>query len=307
MEDPYVTLGIASSASQDDIRAAYRKLAKLHHPDLNPGNAASEEKFKTVSAANELLSDPDKRAKFDRGELDAAGQERSSGPNYREHAEGAAGQRYSRAGPQPEAWDGADFSDLFGSMFNQGRRSSNGPRPGEDQRYKLTAAFLDAVNGATRRLTLPDGRTLDVKIPPGTAQGQVLRLKGQGDPGLAGGTNGDALIEIDIAHHRFFERSGNDISLVLPVSMAEAALGGPVQVPTPGGPVMMRIPPHSDSGAVLRLRGRGVPKHAGGAAGDLHATLRIVLGSIDPALDAFLKSWIPAQSFNPRAEMEAQP
>ncbi|MET3900924.1 DnaJ-class molecular chaperone [Devosia sp. UYZn731] len=304
MEDPYVTLGLKRDASQDDIRAAYRKLAKQHHPDLNPGNAAAEAKFKTVAAANELLSDPDKRARFDRGELDAAGQERPSGPSYREQAESTAGQRYSRAGPQSQAWNEADFSDLFGSMFNQGRRPNNGPRPGEDQRYTLTAAFLDAVNGATRRLTLPDGRTLDVKIPAGTAQGQVLRLRGQGGNGVAGGPGGDALIEIDIASHRFFERRGNDISFVLPVTLAEAALGGSVQVPTPAGPVMMRIPSHSDSGNELRLRGRGVPKHGGAAAGDLHATLRVMVGPSDPALEAFLKTWKPAQPFNPRAEME---
>ncbi|MEO6012365.1 MAG: DnaJ C-terminal domain-containing protein [Devosia sp.] len=306
MEDPYATLGVARSASQNDIRIAYRKLAKLHHPDLNPGNAAAEEKFKSISAANELLSDPDKRARFDRGEIDGAGQERPSGPTYREQAESAAGKRYSRSGPQAEAWDGADFSDLFGSMFNQGRRASSGPRQGDDQRYGLTAAFLDAVNGATRRMTLPDGRTLDVKIPPGTRQGQVLRLRGQGGGGVANGPNGDALIEIDIQPHRFFERRGNDINLVLPVTVAEAALGGSIQVPTPAGPVMMRIPPHSDSGSALRLRGRGVPKHAGGSAGDLHATLNIVLGPVDPALDAFLKTWTPTEAFNPRAEMEAQ-
>lgn len=306
MEDPYVTLGLSRGASQDDIRAAYRKLVKLHHPDLNPGNVAAEEKFKIVSAANELLSDPDKRARFDRGEIDATGQERRAGPSYREQAESAAGQRYSRAGPQAQEWDGADFSDLFGSMFNQGRRASSGPRRGEDQRYILKAAFLDAVNGATRRLTLPDGRTLDVKIPPGTAQGQVLRLRGQGSSGIEGGSSGDALIEIDIASHRFFERRGNDISLVLPVSVAEAAIGGPVQVPTPTGPVMMRIPPHSDTGTALRLRGRGVPTHAGNTAGDLHATLRIVLGPSDPVLEKFLETWTPVQPFNPRAEMEAQ-
>lgn len=306
MEDPYVTLGVARSASQDDIRAAYRKLAKLHHPDLNPGNATAEDRFKAVSAANELLSDPDKRAMFDRGELDADGQERPSRPNYREQADGAAGQRYSRAGPDAQAWDGVDFSDLFGSMFNQGRPSGSRPRPREDQRYTLTAAFLDAINGATRRLTLPDGRTLDVKIPPGTAQGQVLRLKGQGGTSGAGAPAGDALIEIDIAPHPFFERSGQDISLVLPVTIAEAVLGGSVKVPTPLGPVMMRIPPGSDSGAVLRLRGRGVPKHRGAAAGDLHATLRIVLGPLDPALETFLRNWAPARPFNPRAAMEAQ-
>jgi DnaJ-class molecular chaperone len=306
LEDPYVTLGLSRGASQNEIRTAYRKLVKLHHPDLNPGNAAAEERFKIVSAANELLSDPDKRARFDRGELDADGQERPRGPSYREQAESAAGQRYSRAGPQAEGWEGADFSDLFGSMFRQSGRSANGPRRGEDQRYTLTAAFLDAVNGATPRLTLPDGRTLDVKVPPGTTQGQVLRLRGQGGAGVEGGPNGDALIEIDIAPHRFFERRGNDISLVLPVTIVEAALGGSVLVPTPAGPVMMRVPPHSDSGVALRLRGRGVPKHAGSAAGDLHATLRIVLGPSDLALESFLTTWKPVQPFNPRAEMETQ-
>jgi DnaJ-class molecular chaperone len=305
LDDPYVTLGIRRDASQDDIRAAYRKLAKVHHPDLNPGNAVAEEKFKSVSAANELLSDPEKRARFDRGELDAAGQERPSGAGYRQHAESTAGQRYRYRDPGIDPWNDADFSDLFGTMFNQSQRTSNGPRQGEDQRYTLTAAFLDAVNGATRRLTLPDGRTLDVRIPPGTSQGQVLRLRGQGSAGAAGAPAGDALIEIDIAPHRFFERRGNDISLVLPVTMAEATLGASVRVPTPTGPVMLRIPPHSDSGAALRLRGRGVPKHPGGAAGDLHATLRIVVGPPDPALEAFLKTWTPAQTFNPRTEMEA--
>lgn len=304
MEDPYVTLDISRDASQGDIRSAYRKLAKQHHPDLNPGNAAAEATFKTVSAANELLSDPEKRARFDRGEIDAAGQERPSGPSYREQAESAAGQRYSRSGPQSQGWDDADLNDLFGSMFNQGRRPASGPRQGEDQRYTLTATFFDAVNGATRRLTLPDGRVLDVKIPAGTSQGQVLRLRGQGGFGVAGGPGGDALIEINIAAHRFFERNGQDINFVLPISLTEAVLGGSVQVPTPAGPVKMRIPPHSDSGAVLRLRGRGVPKHAGAAAGDLHATLRVVTGPADPALEDFLKTWTPAQPFNPRANLE---
>ncbi|MGV8853036.1 MAG: DnaJ C-terminal domain-containing protein [Devosia sp.] len=303
MEDPYATLGISRDASQDAIRTAYRKLAKQHHPDLNPGNVAAEETFKTVSAANEMLSDPEKRGRFDRGEIDASGQERPSGPNYREHADSAAGQRYSRAAPQAQGWDDAELSDLFGSMFNQGSRRG-GPRQGEDQRYTLRAAFLDAVNGATSRLTLPDGRILDVKIPPGTSQGQILRLRGLGGSGIAGGPGGDALIEIDVAPHRFFERNGKDINLIVPITLSEAVLGGSVQVPTPAGPVKMRIPPQSDGGAVLRLRGRGVPKHAGAAAGDLHATLRVVTGPPDPALEALLKTWTPAQAFNPRANLE---
>jgi DnaJ-class molecular chaperone len=252
-----------------------------------------------------LLSDPEKRALFDRGELDVGGQDRPTGPGYREQAESAAGQRYSRSGPEAQAWEGSNFSDLFGSMFHQSRNTADRPRQGEDQRYALTISFLDALNGATRRLALPDGRTLEVKIPSGTEQGQVLRLRGQGSSGVVKGANGDALIEIDITPHRFFERRGNDVTLILPVTFSEATLGRSVLVPTPGRSVMMQVPPHSDSGSVLRLRGRGVPKHGGNPAGDLLATVRIVLGPSDAVLETFLKTWTPVQSFNPRSEMES--
>ncbi|MEO5806437.1 J domain-containing protein [Devosia sp.] len=305
MDDPYVTLGVLRGASQDEIRIAYRKLAKQHHPDLNPGNTAAEERFKSVAAANELLSDTAKRSRFDRGEIDASGQERPAQPKYRDHADGPSGQRYSRAGPQAADWGNADFSDLFGSMFNQGGRgNARAPQRAPDERYSLAADFLDAINGATRRLTLPDGRTLDVKIPVGTTSGQVLRLRGQAAAVANGGTAGDALIEITVAAHRFFERTGNDIRLILPITVSEAVLGSQVQIPTPGGPVMMRIPPHSDSGNELRLRGRGVPKHGGHPAGDLYATLRVMIGATDAALETFLGSWKPVNPLNPRKSME---
>ena len=225
MEDPYKTLNVSRDASQDDIRRAYRNLAKQLHPDLNPGNAKAEERFKTVSVANELLSDPEKRGRFDRGEIDAAGHEQAPQSSYRHYAEGEDGRRYGGAGPESGGWSAEDFEDMFGSMFHEGRRpGSKAPRPGRDGRYLLTTDFLAAVNGATRRLTLPDGRTLDVKIPPGTAEGQVLRLRGQGNPGANGGANGDALIEIHIDPHRFFERDGQDIRLVLPVTLPEPFL-----------------------------------------------------------------------------------
>ena len=311
MEDPYKTLGVSRDASQEDIRRAYRKLAKQHHPDLNPGNAKAEERFKTVSAANELLSDPEKRGRFDRGEIDGARRERAPQPSYRHYAEGEPGRRYGRTGPQPEEWSAEDLNDIFGSMFNEDRRPGGktpGGKPrmhGRDEHYALTTDFLDAVNGAIRRLTLPDGRTLDVKIPPGTTDGQVLRLRGQGGEGVNGGPTGDALIEIHVAAHRYFERDGQDIRLVLPVTLHEAVLGGSVQVPTPGGPVRMRIPPHSDTGTELRLRGRGVPAHGGLAQGDLYATLRVVLGTPDAALDEFLGKWKPAHPADPRRAMEA--
>jgi DnaJ-class molecular chaperone len=306
LEDPYQTLGVARDASQDDIRTAYRKLAKQHHPDLNPGNAKAEERFKTISAANELLSDPEKRKKFDRGEIDAAGQERAPQPTYREYADAAQGRRYGTAGPQPGAWSDDDLADMLGAMFEEPRGAGAAARMrGRNEHYALTVGFLDAVNGATSRLTLPDGATLDVKIPPGTAEGQVLRLRGKGGAGRNGGPDGDALIEIHVAPHRYFERDGRDIRLELPVTLAEAVLGGPVEVPTPGGPVRMRVPPHSDTGTELRLRGRGVPAHGHHGAGDLFAKLRVVLGTPDAALEAFLRDWKPEHPADPRRAMEA--
>lgn len=304
LDDPYNTLGVARAATPDDIRRAYRKLAKQHHPDLNPGNAASEERFKKISAANELLSDPDKRARFDRGEIDAGGQEQAQGPSYRDYADNAAGRRYSRGGPEAAEWNSEDISDMFGSMFGTGRARGDGRMRGRDENYSLTTEFLDAVNGAVRRLTLPDGRTLDVKIPVGTTGGQVLRLRGQGGAGQGGGQAGDALITVQVTPHSHFERSGNDIRLILPITIAEAVLGGPVQVPTPQGPVKMQIPPHSDSGVELRLRGRGVPAHGGQAAGNLYARLSIVIGTPDAALEEFLTQWKPQAPANPRHAME---
>ncbi len=305
-QDPYKTLGIARSATPDDIRKAYRKLAKQHHPDLNPGNNASEERFKKVSAANELLSDPEKRARFDRGEIDAGGQAQAQGPSYRDYADNDAGRRYSRAGPDASEWNSEDISDMFGSMFGTGRARGDGRMRGRDEHYSLTTDLLNAVNGATRRLTLPDGRTLDVKIPVGTTGGQVLRLRGQGAAGQGGSQSGDALITVQVNPHSFFDRSGNDIRLILPVTISEAVLGGPVQVPTPQGPVKMQIPAHSDSGTELRLRGRGVPAHGGQAAGNLYAKLRIIIGTPDAALEEFLTQWKPQAPFNPRDAMEDQ-
>ena len=244
MEDPYKILGVARDASQDDIRSAYRKLAKKHHPDLNPGNAKAEAMFKDISAANALLSDPEKRGKFDRGEIDASGQERAPQYSYREHAEREPGRRYAHAGAGANAFSEEDLGDIFGNMFREAREAdAKAPRRGRDEHYSLEVAFLDAVNGATRRLTLPDGRTLEVKIPPGTTEGQVMRLRGQGGAGRNGGPGGDALIEIQVLPHRYFQRDGQDIRLTLPVTLQEAVVGGDIDVPTPRGTVIMRVPP----------------------------------------------------------------
>jgi DnaJ-class molecular chaperone len=303
-QDPYDVLGVKREATPEQIRAAYRKLAKQNHPDLHPGDKQAEERFKTISAANELLSDPEKRARYDRGEIDASGQERPEQHFYRGHAEGRQGRKYrTQGGPE---FSEEDLSHIFADLF--GGAAGTRPRPevrmrGADEHYGLAVDFLDAVNGATKRLTLPDGRTLDVRVPPGIEEGQNLRLKGQGGEGFNGGPRGDALIEIHIEPHRFFRRDGNDIHLDLPVTLAEAVLGAKVSVPTPSGNVTMTVPKHSDTGTRLRLRGRGVAAHGSRAAGDLYVTLKVIVGKPDAALETFLREWAPAHAADPRAGM----
>ncbi len=305
VEDPYQTLGVARDASAEDIRSAYRKLAKQHHPDLNPGNAGAVERFKTIAAANDLLSDPDKRAQFDRGEIDATGQPQAPRSTYRDYAETGAGRRYSQSGPQSAGWSHEDFGDIFGSMFRGEAESfGNAPRRGSDELYTLTTDFLSTVKGATQRLSLPGGRVLDVKIPAGTVEGDVLRLAGQGSAGWNGGAAGDAMIEIHVTPHPHFKRDGRDIRLELPITLSEAVLGAQISAPTPAGPVRLRIPPHSDSGSMLRLRGRGLPAHGRHQAGDLYVKLRIVIGKPDATLEAFLREWQPADPADPRQGME---
>ncbi len=303
-DDPYTLLGVAKNASADDIRKAYRKLAKQFHPDLNPGNKMAEEKFKAVSAANELLSDTDKRARYDRGEIDETGAEKAPPrPSYRQYAEAGPGERYAYTAG---AGGGENFEDLFSTIFTNrgaGMGGNSGPMRGQDALYHLQAEFIDAVAGATRRLTLPDGQTLDVKIPPGTSDGDTLRLRGRGNPGRNNGPAGDALIEIGVAPHPFFHRDGQDIRLTLPVTVQEAVLGAKVTVPTPAGPVAMTLQPNSDTGTELRLRGRGVPAHGGREAGNLYVKLQVVIGTPDAALQDFLRNWKPEPATNPRAAM----
>ncbi|HET9147179.1 MAG TPA: J domain-containing protein [Acetobacteraceae bacterium] len=307
MDDPYKVLGVAKDAKPEEIRQAYRKLAKQHHPDLNPDNKAAEEKFKSVSSAYELLSDAEKRARYDRGEIDASGAEKPQQRGYRHYADADRAARYG-AGAQGAGWSGGSFEDLFGDVFRSRNAGSGGNARmrGADEHYSLTIDFLDSIRGATQRLTLPDGRTLDVKVPPGIEQGQIMRLRGQGGPGWNGGPAGDALIEIGIREHPYFRREGRNIRLELPVTLSEAVLGGRVTAPTPGGPVNVTIPAHSDTGTELRLRGRGMPGQGDQPAGDLHLTLKVVLGPPDPALEAFLRERKAEPGFDPRgALMEA--
>jgi DnaJ-class molecular chaperone len=297
MSDPYETLGVRRGDSEETIRKAYRKLAKRHHPDLNPDKPDAMERFKAINAANQILSDPEQRARFDRGEIDGAGAEiRPERPAYRQreaYADGAGGGGFGGRG-----FDTSDFDDIFGGAFGGGRR---GPMQGADAHYSITVDFLDAALGKVRRLSLPDGRTLDVTIPPGLQDGHQLRLKGQGNPGRGGGPAGDALVEISVAPHRFFRREGNDVLLTLPVTLKEAVLGAAVEVPTVKGVIRLTIPPHSATGSKLRLAGRGI------AGGHQIVELKVMLPpSPEPALDAFLAGWEPSVPFDPRAGMEAE-
>jgi DnaJ-class molecular chaperone len=300
MDDPYDILGVRRDDSDETIRAAYRKLAKKHHPDLNPGKADADERFKAINAAHALLSDPVKRGKFDRGEIDAAGNEiPPQRPTWRDFGDAAADEGLHRyrggATLNPE-----DLESLFGAALRERFEARDANRRGRDAHYSLTVDFMDSARGAVRRLTLPDGRTLDVTIPPGIRDGHVLRLKGQGEPGQGSGSAGDALIEISVAPHKLFRRVGDDVEMDLPITLQEAVLGASVEVPTIKGKVRLKIPPNSNTGKRMRLAGRGI------AGGNQVVVLNVRLPQQDePELAAFLRTWKPVHAYNPRAEMEA--
>ena len=298
--DPYDLLGVARDASQQDIQKAYRRRAKKLHPDLNPGDKEAQRKFQDLSAAYDILGDETKRARFDRGEIDASGVERPQRRYYRDFAQAGAGsQRYESASGFA---DFGNADDILSSFFSQGGRRGFRMR-GYDRHYRLEVDFLDAVNGATRRITLPGGSSLDVVIPPGTGDRQTLRLAGKGDAGSEGGGAGDALIEIVVRPHPFFKRDGSDIRLDLPISLTEAVLGGKVTVPTPTGPVAATIPKGSNTGKVLRLKGKGVPRRDG-RRGDEYLTLQVVLPDPpDTELEAFVSRWPAGRAHNPRQKM----
>ena len=309
MEDLYSVLGVAKTASAGDVTKAYRKLAKKLHPDLNPGDKAAEEKFKQVAQAYSILNDPDKRGQYDRGDIDASGQERPQERYYREYAGGPQGARYhSTAGYE----DIGAFSDLFGDVFSggagmRGARGGGGrfAMRGQDAQYRLDISFLDAVNGTKQRITLPDGGTLDVTIPPGVSEGQVLRLKGKGMPGGGEGPPGDALVEIAVKLHPVFNRDGNDIVVEVPIGVDEAVLGGKIEVPTITGRVAVTVPPGSNTGQTLRLKGRGVKSKTG--AGDQLVRLSVMLPeTIDDDLKSFAEDWRKTHAYDPRRKLKEQ-
>ena len=299
MPTPYEILGVAPSASADDIKKAYRKLAKKLHPDLNPGNKKVEQQFKEVSAAYDLLSDPAKRSRYDRGEIDASGAERPDRPFYRRYAEGRAGAKYQDFGADEDSF----VDDLFTNLFRQQQRRSERSMHlrGADVTYIAEVDFVEAAIGSKKRLMLTDGKTLDVTIPPGTEDGQTLRLKGQGLPGTGGGAPGDAYIEVKVLPHPVFSRKGNDVHIELPVTLPEAVLGATVTTPTVDGPVSLKVPPESNTESTLRLKGKGIIDRATGKRGDQYVRLKVVLPDrADPELKQFLETWSAQHPYSVR-------
>lgn len=292
----YAVLGVSKTATPDEIRKAYRRLAKQSHPDLHPGDKAAEEKFKEISAANDILGDEEKRARYDRGEIDASGAETQPAGAYRTHADGAGRHQYQSASGFQDFADGEDiFADLFARRGGQPFSMK-----GQDSQYTLGIEFLDAIKGTKTRVTMPNGKTLDVSIPAGTRDGQVLRLKGKGQPGLGGGGPGDALIVISVRPHTNFTRRNNDILVDVPISLPEAVLGGRIQVPTVSGVVSMSVPAGTTTGKILRLKGKGVQTKS--ATGDQLVTLKIALPeTIDDELSEFMKKWRDSHAYDPRA------
>jgi DnaJ-class molecular chaperone len=299
MADPYQILGVARTASADEIRKAYRGLAKKNHPDLHPGDKGAEARFKAIASAYGIVGDEAKRASFDSGKIDGTGAEQHRQPereSYRQHAEARPGFKYERH------WTGSDHEDdLFADLF--GRRASGKAR-GSDVNYTLAVAFIDAVNGAKKRVVMADGRTLDVTIPAGLKDGQTLRLRGQGLPGGGGAEPGDILVEIHVEPHAMFRREGNDTHATLPVTPGEALGGAKVPVQTVTGTVSLSIPKGSNTGTKLRLRGKGVTTKSG--SGDHLVELQVILPDhADDELVRAVVDWEAKHPYDPRKRLGA--
>ncbi|MBS0273507.1 MAG: J domain-containing protein [Proteobacteria bacterium] len=320
MADPYKVLGVSKTASEAEIKKAFRTLAKKYHPDTAKGDDAKK-KFQEISNAYDVVGDKDKRVKFDRGEIDENGNPRGFDPNmggggFRGGPWGGAGAQggdrefhFGFGGNDPRQQGGFSaediFSDLLGGMRGRGGRKQ--PRKGENFEFALTVSFEDAARGSTRRIVLPDNRDLDVKIPVGLKDGQQIRLRGQGGAGVNGGPNGDLLLTVTVTPHSYLTRDGDNLRMELPVTLQEAVLGGKVPVPTLTGTVEMNVPPNSNSGTTLRLKGKGIPGRgtsAGGEpAGDLYVKLVVALpDKPDDALKDFVTKW--GRKYDPRAKLK---
>ena len=303
MTDPYQILGLSKNATQDEIRTAYRNLAKKHHPDLNPENKTAETKFKEISSAYEMIGTPEARAKFDRGETEAHAQERArtaqEEPYYYSTQQGEPGGRYSHSfGEDMGAED--LFANLFGRARPGGARARGADFVGEDQLYQMEVEFKESILGAERVITLPTGKKLQVKIPPGVETGSKLRFKGQGGPGIGKGPAGDAYVEIRVNPLEGFKRVASNVEAEVPLSFIEGILGAEIKVPTLDGAVMLKVPAGVSTGSRLRIKGKGVRAKE---AGDQIVVLKIVLPKkIDPELQAAIQSWNGKFSYDPRSE-----
>lgn len=319
MRNPYDVLGVAKTADANEIKKAFRKLAKKHHPDQSK-DPKSKERFAEANQAYEILGEEAKRASFDRGEIDADGKPRyqgfegfgpgmsgRSGPgNVHESYDFSAGSPFSRGfrGAAP----GIDPTEIFSELFGAGKRGAQqagAPPRGEDVAGSVTVSLMDAVQGTQARVSLPTGRTLEINVPAGIEDGKQIRLKGQGQPGPGRGGPGDALITIRIAKHRYFEVSGRDLRLDLPVTLYEAVLGAKVNVPTLDGTVELSLPAGGRSGRTLRLRGKGFPASATQPAGDLLVTPRIVLPEAGgDALQDLARTMRDEHPYQPRSVLD---
>jgi DnaJ-class molecular chaperone len=301
MKDPYETLGVARSATDKEIKDAFKKLARKFHPDLHPGDKEAETKFKDISAANDLLKDKEKRRRFDAGEIDANGAERPQERFYRDFADGPA---YTSHAAQDGFDNNEELEEFLAKAF-AGRGQRTFRARGQDVSYELPVAFLDAANGATHTITLPEGKTLQVTVPEGAEDRQMLRLKEQGMPGYGGGPPGDAYVELHIQPHPFFRRKDDNVHVEIPVTLREAMLGGRIEVPTIGQPVTVSVPKGSNTGTTLRLRERGIRNRKTGQRGHQLITLKVVLPTAEePELVEFLETWQPKNAQDPRKEMD---
>ena len=321
MRDPYEVLGVPRGASAAAIKSAYRKLAKKHHPDANKNDPKSAARFSELNSANEIIGDEDKRKQFDRGEIDAEGKPRFQGfPGGDPRGRAAPGggfesHTFRSGGAGPGGFGSGGFEDILNSMF--GGAAARGARPSAggtfefdpggvafdlDLNVAMTVSLEESVNGVAKRVRLPTGKELDVKIPAGVTAGQQIRLKGQGET-APGHRPGDLLITVSIAPHAFFKVDGSDLRVDLPITLYEAVLGGKVRVPTLGSAVELSIPKNTSSGRTFRLKGKGLPK-APGTTGDLFVTTRIMLpDGHDAELEALMQKWRDGHPYNPRSDL----
>ncbi len=302
-KDLYGLLGVARGATEEEIRKAYRKLARKYHPDVNPNDRKAEERFKEVSLAYEVLSDKEKRARYD--EFGMQGLAQGFDPEQaRAYARWSQGAQRSPFHETFTSDADIDLDELLGGMFGRSRRA-RGPARGVDAEGEIEIDFLDAVRGGEVRVEVGGRGTLRVKIPPGADEGTKIRLAGQGDAGARGGAPGDLYLRLRVRPHPFYTREGSDLSLDLPVTVPELLLGASVEVPTPDGPVTMRVPARSQNGRKLRLRGKGAPKLGSKERGDLYVRLVAELPEgDDPRLEAIAKELEPLyRGRDPRARL----